>query len=245
MVAIRRAWWWRSWPARTVAAVVPAPISLSYAEPGPVLSEGASRDVVAAYGVPLVPAERASTEQEALLAAERLGYPVVMKADAPGVAHKAAAGLVRTGINSPLAARQAFAELMDRAASQREQAGSVLVEATATGIELICGMRRDPLFGPVVLVGVGGALTEVIGEVAVRVCPVSVEDVDEMLDECAVGRLMESSGLDRAPVLKALEAIARLALEHPEIEEVDVNPLFAGPAGVVAADALVVLSTAD
>jgi succinyl-CoA synthetase beta subunit len=227
-----------------MAAVALAPISLSYGEPGPVLSEGASRYVVAAYGVPLVPAERASTEEEAVVAAERLGYPVVMKGDAPGVAHKAAAGLVRTGINSPLAARKAFAELRDRAASKREQAGTVLVEATATGIELICGMRRDPLFGPVVLVGVGGALTEAIGEVAVRVCPVSVEDLDEMLDECAVGRLMEASGLDRAPVLKALEAIARLALEHPEIEEVDVNPLFAGPAGVVAADALVVLSAA-
>jgi hypothetical protein len=103
-------------------------------------------------------------------------------------------------------------------------------------------MRRDPVFGPVVLVGLGGTLTEVLRTVAVRVCPVAPEDVDEMLDECPAGRLLGATGADPAPVLATIAALSRLALEHPEVLDVDVNPLFAGPAGPVAADALVVLA---
>src|SRR2546426_522878 len=123
----KRTWTWWRW--RSEIGRAPTQPSLPYAEAGPILSEGASRDLVGAYGVPLVSAERASTEQEALLAAERVGYPVVMKAHAPGVAHKAAAGLVRTGIGSPEAARKAFRELGARAAVQTEQSPAVLVGA--------------------------------------------------------------------------------------------------------------------
>jgi acetyltransferase len=112
-------------------------------------------------------------------------------------------------------------------------------------VELICGMRRDPLFGPVVLIGLGGTFAEVLHEVAVRVCPVSPEDLLEMPDECAVGRLLDVAGAEREPLRETLAAISRLALEHPEIEELDVNPLFAGPGGVLAADALVVLRHDD
>jgi hypothetical protein len=117
----------------------------------------------------------------------------------------------------------------------------VVVQPTASGVELICGMRLDPAFGPVVLVGAGGALAEVLHDVAVRLCPPAPEDLDEMLDECAAGKLLAAVGGARAGVTDVLARLARLALDHPEIEEVDVNPLFAGPDGVAAADALVVL----
>jgi acetyltransferase len=240
LVAIRRAWWWRAWKPRT-ALPRRAPVPISYDEEGPILSEWSSRKVAAQYGVPLVPAERAATQEEALRTGRRLGYPVVMKADVAGVAHKAAAGLVRTGIASAEAAAQAFAQLMDRASSDGLHPAGVLVEATTVGIELICGMRRDPVFGPVVLVGLGGTLTEVFREVAVRVCPLSPEDLEEMPNECAVGRLLRASGVDPAPVLAVLRALDHIALDHPEIQEVDLNPVFVGTEGAVAADALVVL----
>jgi len=94
----------------------------------------------------------------------------------------------------------------------------------------------------VILVGLGGTLTEAFREVSVRVCPASPEDLREMPDECAVGRLLQASGVDPAPVLDVLRSLDRIALEHPEIAEIDLNPVFAEPRGVHAADALVVLT---
>src|SRR5207237_3911750 len=90
------------------------------------------------------------------------------------------------------AAGDAFDRLR-RAATAGAKWRGALVQATARGVELLCGVRRDPLFGPVVLVGLGGALTEALADVAVRVCPVSPEDLEEMLDECSVGRLLAAA----------------------------------------------------
>jgi acyl-CoA synthetase (NDP forming) len=237
MVALRRTWWWGAWKTRS------EPIRSGRATPPaldtevPVLSERASREVLGAYGIPLVPAVSAATGEEAIRAAEALGFPVVVKADVAGVAHKAARGLVAMNVATAEAVRRAF----DAVTSRAENAEGALVEATASGIELICGMRRDPMFGPVVLLGVGGPLTEVVREVAVRLCPLSAEDLPEMLDECAVGRLLLAAGVDPAAVLDVVTKLSLLAMDHPEIEEVDVNPLFAGAEGVMAADALIIL----
>src|SRR2546426_561614 len=148
--------------------------------------------------------------------------------------------MVGVGVTSPQAARQAF-ERLRRAATPGTTWRGALVQATARGLELLCGMRRDPLFGPVVLVGLGGALTEALADVAVRVCPASPEDLEEMLDECSVGRLLAAADAPVEPVRAVLQALSWLAVERTEIEEGDVNPLFAGPGGVAAADALVVL----
>jgi acetyltransferase len=188
-----------------------------------------------------VPGDVAATVDDAVVLAERLGFPVVMKADVPGVAHKSAAGIVAIGVPGADAVRKTFTRLTARAESNGTPARGVLVEATASGVEVICGMRHDPLFGPVVLLGVGGTLTEVLKDVSVRLVPPSEEDLDEMLEECAVGRLVARIGGD-AEVLRATVAgLARLAVEHPEVREVDVNPIFVGPDGAAAADALVVL----
>lgn len=247
MVAIRRAWWWRQWRARTA----PAPsgsVGLSFGdERGPVLSEAASRDVLARYGVPVVESRAASTAAEAGEEAERIGFPVVVKADVEGIAHKSAAGLVATMVATRQAAETAFENVVGRAARLAARGGGsaprgALVQETASGVELICGFRQDPAFGPVVLVGVGGTLTEVVHAVSVRLCPVAPEDLDEMLDESPVGRLVDAAGADRAAVQAVIDALSRMAVDHPEIAEVDVNPLFAGRHGIKAADALVVLA---
>jgi acyl-CoA synthetase (NDP forming) len=246
MVAIRRAWYWRQWRPRTPVPVEVGPwVELRIREAGPILSERTSRTVLAAYGIPLVPGEAAASADEAVAAAERLGYPVVVKADAAGVAHKAAAGLVELGVASEDGVRRTCAEMQRRMEELGADSAGVLVQATARGVELICGMRLDPAFGPVILVGAGGVLTEILHDVAVRLCPAAPEDLEEMLEECSAGRLLRAVGADPAPVQAVLAALSRLALEHPEIAEVDVNPLFAGPSGVAAADALVVLRSAD
>jgi acetate---CoA ligase (ADP-forming) len=244
LVALRRTAWWQSWPRRTPTEVPAgdAP-SLSIDEPGPVLSEASSRRILAAYGVPLVEGDVAATADEGVALAERLGYPVVLKADAPGVAHKSAAGIVAVGVAGADAVRETFGRLVARAAEIGAPARGVLVEATASGIEVICGMRHDPVFGPVVLLGVGGTLTEVVKDVSVRLVPPSKEDLGEMLDECAVGRLLARTGGDPSGLLATVKGLARLATEHPEVREVDVNPIFVSRDGTAAADALVVLGS--
>jgi acyl-CoA synthetase (NDP forming) len=246
LVALRRTAWWRSWRPRTPAdgpAGEATPLSVD--EPGPVLSEASSRRILAAYGVPLVEGEVAATADEAVALAERLGYSVVLKADAPGVAHKSAAGIVAVGVAGADAVRETFGRLMERADEIGAPARGVLVEATASGVEAICGMRHDPVFGPVVLLGVGGTLTEVLKDVSVRLVPPSREDLEEMLDESAIGRLLARTGDDPSGLMATVSGLARLANDHPEIREVDVNPIFVSEVGTAAADALVVLAEAD
>ena len=242
LVALRRSWWWQQWRPRSPGRAAPSSVTMTTLQGGPVLSESASREVLAAYGIPLVQTESVESPEEAAAAAAGIGYPVVMKADVAGVAHKAAAGLVVLGVASSQAAREAFGRLRERAASLGATWRGALVQATARGLELLCGMRRDPLFGPVVLVGLGGTLTEAWHDVAARGCPLSPEDLEEMLEESSVGRLLRAAGAPAEPVQAVAQALSWLAVEHPDIEEVDVNPLFAGPDGVAAADALVVLS---
>ncbi len=236
LVAIRRASSWRQWRPRTELQPPRPPTDLRLTEPGPILSERASRDVLERYGVPLVPGRVANSAAEAVGAAEALGYPVVLKADAPGIAHKQAEGRVRTGLATPARVTDAFDALAPLAPD------GVLVEATAAGVELICGMRRDPLFGPVVLLGLGGSLTEVLRDVAVRACPPSPEDLEEMPDESAVGRVLDAAGADRQAATDVVAALSRLALDHPDVSEVDVNPLFVSRTGALAADALIVMA---
>jgi acyl-CoA synthetase (NDP forming) len=244
LVALRRAAWWRAWRPRTPAP--PPQRSVGWSElneQGPILSEAASRTILAAYDVPLVPGDLAATVDEAVVLAERLGFPVVMKADVPGVAHKSAAGLVAVGVAGTDSVRDTFLRLTTRAETNGTPARGVLVEATAAGVEVICGMRHDPLFGAVVLLGVGGTLTEVLKDVSVRLVPPSKEDLDEMLEECAVGRLLARAGGDAGALRATVAGLARLAVEHPEIREVDVNPIFVSRDGTAAADALVVLGS--
>ncbi len=251
MVALRRAWYWNCfWAPRSSAPETAAGESRSRrreeridaTEQGSVLSERASREVLAAYGVPLARGGVAATADEAAEIAARIGFPVVLKADVAGVAHKAAAGLVRLGVASEAEARRSFRDLVERAEASGQHARGALVQETARGIEVICGMRRDPLFGPVVLLGAGGTMTEVMHDVACRVVPVAPEDLDEMLDECAVGRLLRATGADATGLKGVVRALAELAVGEPRVAEVDVNPLFVAPDGTVrAADALVVL----
>ena len=241
LAALRRSWWWQAWRPRRARMTGGHATPIDVSERGPMLSERMSREILAAYGVPLVRGGAAATPEEAAELAERLGFPVVIKADAAGVAHKASHGLVKTGVPNGDAARKAFMELTDRAREAGAPARGVVVEATGSGVELICGMRRDPVFGPVVLLGLGGTLTEALHDVSVRLCPVAPEDLDEMPDESMAGRLLDAAAASRHHVHEVVTALSRLALDHPEIEEVDINPLFAGPGGAAAADALVVL----
>jgi acetyltransferase len=179
------------------------------------------------YGVPFAPHQRATTPEDASRTAAQLGPPVVVKLDGP--AHKSKAGGVVLGVESPQAAAEAA----------RRLGGAVLVaKQLPGGPEAFCGMTRDPQYGPVLAVGRGGVDVEALDAVALSVAPLDLETAREL-----VGRAGLSQGIEA--LADTLVALSRLALEHPEIAEIDVNPLILSDTGATAVDALIVIERGE
>jgi len=203
----------------------------------------AAREVLAKAGLPIVRATNATTAQQMLDAARSLRYPLVLKAN--GLLHKSDSGGVALGLEDEQQLRAAYA-VMDTALL----ATSYSVEEQAdlsVGVELIVGVRQDPRFGPVLLVGLGGVYTEIIRDTALALAPVSAQQAKELLmDLRGAGLLTGARGRPSLDVDAAAEAIAKfseLASAHPEIAEFEINPLFVSPTGVVALDARIVLGS--
>ena len=186
------------------------------------LPEYESSLVLERYGIAVAPRRRAASPEAAAEVARELGFPVVVKVDGP--AHKSAAGGVVLGLDTPAAVADAA----------RRLGGRVLVaQQVPAGAECLCGMVRDPGFGPVLAVGRGGTDVEARRPHAV-LAPVG---------HALAGRVVAEAGLgdEAAPLAGTLVALERLALEHPRVAEVDINPLVLTAAGPVAVDALVVV----
>jgi acetate---CoA ligase (ADP-forming) len=195
--------------------------------PGP-LAEHDSALALERYGVRFAPRRRAADPREAAEALVELGSPVVVKVDGP--AHKAAAGGVVLGVESPEAA----------SAAARRLGGRVLVaRQLPDGVEAFCGLTRDPDFGPVLAVGLGGAAVEALALAAVCLAPVDLDLARELVSE-APGLSRLAGERAREDLARALVALGRLAIEHPQVEGCDVNPFIIGADGAVAVDALVV-----
>ena len=222
-----------------------APAGPSTAKPHVVVvPELESLERLAAAGLPVVRVERASGADEAVAAAESIGYPVVLKIDAIGLAHKSDIGAVRIGLRDAAEARAAADELLALRLPAGATCRGLLVAPHLDGLELIVGARRDASFGPLVLVGLGGILVEAFDDVAIRLAPVSAAEAAAMLDGLRgrrlLGPLRGRPGIDRTAVVDAIVAVSRLIVANPEIIEVDINPLVSGARGTAAADALMV-----
>lgn len=209
----------------------------------PTLSETASKRLLAAYGVPVLPEGTAATAADAVAAANALGYPVVLKLCGDGIAHKTERGLVRLNLGDPLAVHAA-AEALLVAATPADGAVELLVAPMARGSrELIAGLHTDPQFGRCVMVGFGGILAEAIADVAFRLVPLEAVDAEEMLDDlhaqALLGELRGEPAVDRAELVNVLLGLSRLAESDPTIVSVDVNPLMVVEGRPVAVDALV------
>ncbi len=221
-----------------------SPMPAALPDPAPPLSSGgymAARGLVAAAGIPLAPASLTKTAEEAVAQAELLGFPVVLKA--AFLLHKSDAGGVILGLHDAEAVRAAFRDLRKRLGE-----GPVSVEAQAAdgGVELLVGVRQDPRFGPIAMVGLGGVYAEVLDDVALNLAPVDSSDALAMLRRLRGRALLEGARggvpLDLESASAALAALSRVAAAHPELEAVEVNPLRVYQKGVVALDARVVLA---
>jgi acetate---CoA ligase (ADP-forming) len=203
------------------------------------LSESESLALVADYGVPAVKSVTAGDLDGAVAAAESIGWPVVLKTAAADIAHKADAGGVVLGIHDPIALEAAYADLSGRLGP------AVTVAAMSPpGVELALGVVRDEQFGPLVMVGAGGVLIEILRDRRWALPPVDAERALAMLQSLEIRRLLGGRGgarpVDAGAVAEAIVAIGRLALElGNDIHALDINPIIATPSGCLAVDALV------
>jgi len=237
-------------PSEAAAAAAKVLAPEGRAKPsGSTLSEQDSKALLAAYGI-AVPKERvAGTAKDAVKAARRIGYPVVMKVASADIPHKSDLGLVRVGVRSDDEVREVFRQFTKRAtkAAPKAKVDGVLVAEQAEGVETVVGIARDDLFGPVVMFGIGGVFIEILKDVTFRVPPFSSTEAARMLDELAGAALLAGvrgvPAADRPALVDVIMKVQRMAVDlSGQVTELDINPLLAGPSGAVAADALVVLA---
>lgn len=230
----------------------PAPLLPPVTLPDTTPSEAEAKRLLAAAGVPAVPEMACTDAEAAVLAARRFGFPVVMKILSPDILHKSEIGGVLLNIADEAALREGFATLLARAAERAPGARieGVLVARQVTGaVEMALGVLRDPVFGPVAMVGLGGVFIEVLKDVAFRRCPFDAGEAERLIRSLKGFPLLDGArGRPKADVpalAEALAALSRFAVAAgPRLLSVDVNPLLVLPAGegAFAADAVVELS---
>ena len=203
--------------------------------------------LLSAYGLPVLPHRLAHSGAEARSAARVLGYPVALKAVSEQIAHKSEAGGVVLGVRSDEQAAEAFRRIQGGAEKAGARLDGVLVQRMAAeGQETFLGLKRDPSFGAAVLAGLGGLFVELVRDVSFRIPPFGEEEALEMLRELALYPLLAGARgrpeRDLPALTGCILAVARIALECPQIEELDINPLFVQDrgSGCAVADARIV-----
>ncbi|HEX6022391.1 MAG TPA: GNAT family N-acetyltransferase [Solirubrobacter sp.] len=198
------------------------------------------QELLGAYGISLVELRRVRSVSAAAKAAAELGGPVALKGIAPGVVHKARAGVVKLGLTGPTAVRRAAQEI----ARTLEQAGTPVEEflvqrMAGAGVEMLVGVLADERFGPVVACGAGGGTAEVLEDVTVRLAPLARQDALDMIHSLRSVALLERAHADVDALADIAVRVGLLADAHPAIAELDLNPVMVGPDGAPVVDARV------
>ena len=214
---------------------------------GRTLAEDESSALLAAFGVPVAPAVRAADADAAVGAARAIGYPVVAKLVGDAIAHKTERGLVRLGLADDAAVRRATDELFGAAQPEDGVVGVLVAPMLRGARELVAGLVRDPQFGPCVMIGVGGVLTEAVGDVAFVPVPLDALDAAEAIESLAtqslLGPVRGEPAVDRDALAAVLLGLGALAEARSDVTSVDVNPLIVVDGRPVAVDALVELDS--
>lgn len=209
----------------------------------PTLSEAESKQLLARHGVPTPTEALVASADEAVEAAEQIGFPVVVKLCGAAIAHKTERGLVKLGLRDPAAVRDAATGLLGAARPEDGDVG-LLVGAMVSGSrELIAGFVRDREFGPCVMLGIGGVLAEAVGDVAFRLAPLQAVDAEDLIDELAnqalFGPVRGEPAVDRAALAGILLGLAAVGDGDARIRSIDLNPLIVSDGIPMAVDALV------
>jgi len=223
-------------------------LSVARKENRTVLTEVEAKNVVLEAGIPVVDTHQAVTKKEAVDIAEALGFPVVVKVASSDFLHKSDIGGVKVNLNSGSEVQTAWDEIMGAAKKANPKAsiqGVSVQKMAPQGIEVIIGGTKDPQFGPVLMFGLGGVFVEVLKDVSFRVVPLTRRDARQMIEDIKGFPVLEGYRTQGPADLSALEdAIlntSRLMEQHPEIKELDLNPVFAYSKGILAVDARIIL----
>jgi acyl-CoA synthetase (NDP forming) len=228
---------------------LPAPHVAHFTLPTATLSEAQAKTLLAQAGIASAPERACSSSAEAVLAAREIGYPVVMKILSPDILHKSEIGGVLLNVSSDTEVHENFARLTQRGHDAMPHArldGVLVAKQLSGGVECILGVHRDPVFGPVAMFGLGGIFVEVLQDVVLHRCPFG-EDVAEQMIRSIKGAplLLGARGttpVDIQALAKMLSQLSVFAVQAgPRLQSIDLNPVFAMPAGqgAYAADAVI------
>ena len=191
------------------------------------------------HGFGLLPYRLAKDEDEAVRAAKKIGYPVAMKIVAPAIEHKTDFGGVKVNIKNPEVLRHAFRDIMQGARGKKVD-GILVQKMARKGVELIIGGKKDPQFGHMVVLGLGGIYVEIFRDISARICPVGAMDVDEMVSELKVHPLLEGARGKKPVNRKALERLVLRVcafMQREDLKEMDLNPVVFDEKGCDIVDA--------
>ena len=212
------------------------------------LNEVESKELLGKAGIKIVKAKLATSAKEAVALSKEMGYPVVLKIASPDVVHKSDVGGVKVGLANATQVRSAYRDIV---ASVKEAFPKAVIEGVSVqlmakpGVEVIMGMSKDAQFGPVLMFGLGGIFVEILKDVSFRIVPLVRRDAAEMIRDIKGYPVLEGYRSQPPSDVAALEdmllKLSDFVDKHPEIKELDLNPVFAYPDGAVAVDARVIL----
>ena len=207
------------------------------------LSEFESKQILSAYGIPVTSEKTAKTLEEAVSAANSIGYPIVLKASGEKLQHKTELDLIRLDLKDESQVRLAYKELLSESTIPITE---VLIQQMLRGNrELMAGLKRDSQFGPCVVFGLGGVLAEILEDVSIRVAPITTFDAMDMMDNIRGKKILEpfrgKPSVDRKTMAELLIALGKIGLENDAVGEIDINPIKLIEGQPVAVDALIIL----
>ncbi len=221
------------------------------AEHRTLLNEVEAKQVLGEAGVPVTITTLATSAEEAAKQAEAAGYPVVLKVVSPDIAHKSDAGGVKLNLNNAgdvKAAYDAIVASCTKAVPGAKIIGVAVQHMAPQGTEVIIGMTTDAQFGPVMMFGLGGIMVEVLKDVSFRLVPLTDRDANQMINEIKGRPILDGVRGQPASDIDALRStivkVAKFVEDHPEVRELDLNPVFAYPDGAIAVDARIIVAEA-
>ena len=212
------------------------------------LTECEAKDVLRQAGVPVVETELAGSKPEAVAISSKMGFPVVLKIASTDITHKSDSGGVKVGLHTVAEVESAYDDIMSSVKRKNPKAeiqGVSVQNMAKQGVEVIIGMSRDPQFGPVIMFGLGGVMVEILKDVSFRLIPLTEKDAHAMIKEIKGYPLLEGYRGQEPCDIRSLECLLLQVSDfvecNPDVEELDLNPVFAYGDGVIAVDARIVL----
>jgi acetyl-CoA synthetase (ADP-forming) len=212
------------------------------------LLESEAKAIVKEYCITIPKFQLATSEKEAVKIAQELGFPIVAKIVSPEIIHKSDAGGVKVGLNTAADVEAAYKTIMENAKKYDPKAnllGVLIMEMAPKGTEVIVGAIKDAQFGATLMFGLGGIFVEVLKDVTFKIAPVSIDEAKEMINGLKASALLKgyrnSEPVDIDALAQVLVNVSKLLMDHPEIKELDLNPVMAYAKGVNTVDARIIL----